>query len=106
MNLDDKIKQAFKLFTGLRSQEEDQKMLEKIQEMCFDELTKFLEENLDETDLNILLDELDKVITNDDRNKILNNYLEKIEDYRVRLDTRMETLLNNILFNSLSGLKK
>ena len=41
-DLDAKIKTKFKLFSGVRSQEEDQKMYDKVMDLCFDEMVAFL----------------------------------------------------------------
>ena len=100
--LDEAIKSKFRLFSGVRSQEEDQKIYDKVNDLCFDEMTSFLSENLNAEDQTKLLTELDSQNTDDDKTKVLQSYLSKIENYRFKLDKRLDYFLNNLLLSSVT----
>ena len=104
--LDAKINEKFRLFRGLRSQEEDQKILDKVMNLCFDEMTAFLGENLNDEDQNSLLVDMDSQSEDEAEIKTLQNYLAKIENYRFRLDKRLDYFLDNLLLNSISKVKQ
>ena len=104
--LDSKIKARFKLFSGVRPTEEDQKIYDKVSDLCFDEMALFLGENLQASEQDQLTAELDKQANDENKTKVLVNYLSKIENYRFKLDHRLDSFLNNLLFSSLSALNK
>ena len=102
IDIDEKIKHKFKLFQGLRSQEDDQKIYDKIYDLCFDEMVGFLFENLSPAKR----DEFSKDIENTGKKtEILLKYLSQIENYRFKLDKRLDYFLNNLLYSSLKNKK-
>jgi hypothetical protein len=111
MDLDKKIKKKFRLFEGIRSEDEDKKIYDKIYELCFDEMVLFLTENLESDELKKFEKELkhlrggrtdssDGGQENEVIALLLNN-LRKIDNYRFRLDKRLDYFLNNLLISSL-----
>jgi len=94
-DLDSKIKSKFKLFSGARSQEEDQKVYDKVMDLCFDEMMSFAGENLSEADQTEMLNKMKESLSDEDKTKVFTEYLSKIEDSNFRLDERIETFLNN-----------
>jgi len=105
IGLDKKIKGKFKLFSGIRPQEEDQKIYDKVLDLCFDEMVAFLGDNLSEKEREDFLGELGKKASDEDKAKVLQASLSKIENYRFKLDHRLDAFLNNLLLSSLSNLK-
>ena len=116
IDLDTKIKKKFRLFEGLRSEEEDQKIFERVYELLFDEVVMFLEEKLEEKDKISLIKELeasalpsgDKQAQQDSGNfknaeAILIKYLSKIENYRFKLDKRLDYFLNNLVYQAIKN---
>ena len=101
VDLDAKIKTRFKLFSGVRSTEEDQKIYDKVYDLCFDEMTTFLGENLKDSDKAQLPEELEKLTNDEDKTKVLTNYLSKIDNYRYKLDQRLDSFLDNLPLSSL-----
>lgn len=102
VDFDTKIKNKFKLFSGARSQEEDQKIFDKVYDLCFDDTVKFLCENLNETDRTQLPEELKKQTSEEDKNKILLNYMSKIDLFQLKLNQRLDSFLDNLSLSSLS----
>ncbi len=100
MDIDEKIKNKFKLFSGLRSEEEDQKIYDKVYELCFDEMVQFLFENLSTAEKDELIGKLEK---KGKETEILLKYLSQIENYRFKLDKRLDYFLNNLLYSSLKN---
>lgn len=103
MNLEEKIKTAFKLFQGVRSQEEDQKLYEKIMEYFFDEISKFMVENLSEEEFKLMLAELEKAGSVDEKSEIANKYMRKIPDYEYKLNMRLDGYINRLLIDDVVG---
>jgi hypothetical protein len=112
-DLDNKITKTFKLFSGLRSTEEDQKIFDRVYELCFEEIVKFLYENLSKDEQTKLIleikrnsekERLSKKQIADINYKTLLNYLVKIENYRFKLDKRLDYFINNLLYSSLNNL--
>lgn len=99
-DFDEKIKNKFKLFQGLRSQEEDQKIYDKVYELCFEEIVRFLFEKLSTAEKDKLIVELEK---KGKETEILLKYLSQIENYRFKLDKRLDYFLNNLLYSSLKN---
>src|SRR3989344_9408335 len=99
MDLDNKIKKKFRLFEGIRSEEEDKKIYDKIYDLCFDEMVLFLTENLESDELKKFEKELKhlrggRTDSSDGGREneviaLLLNYLNKIDNYRFRLDKRL-----------------
>lgn len=132
-NIDVKIIKKFSLFEGKRSLEEDQKIFNKIYSLCFDEMVRFLLENLSEDDLQDLNNELNYVKATSHqefilepsgiqtRNQILVGekhsssttetvvliikYLSKIENSSFRFEKRLDYLINSLLYLSLKKAK-
>jgi hypothetical protein len=100
--LDEKIKSKFKLFTGVRSYEEDQKIYDKVWELCFDELTGFIEDNLNESEQKKMLEEI-KGREEDKAQEVLLTYLSQIDNYRFKLDKRLDYFLTNLLYSAVKN---
>lgn len=105
-DLDKKIKDKFQLFSGVRSQDEDQKIYEEIYNLCFEEILAFLGENRDDAGREAFKQDLAQQKSDEDRNKTLVAALSKIEDYQSKLNQRMDTLLDKLLEASLATVKK
>lgn len=101
--LDEKIKSKFKLFQGLRSQEEDQKIYDKVMDLTFSEMMTYLGENLPEEDRNKFLEEMANAESEDGKNKIMQAYFSKVENVKISLAWRIEKFLNNLLYTSLKA---
>jgi len=104
--LDAKVREKFNLFTGLRPADEDQKMYDKIMGMCFDEMIRFLSENLNEEQENSLVDELSKAGSDEDKQKIMTNYFSKVNNARSKFNIRIDLFLNNLLMKSIKNIQK
>lgn len=98
--LEEKIKEKFKLFQGFRSQEEDQKMYDKLAELCFDELIVYLSEKLKLEDQESLISKMESVQSDDEKRDLLNEYLRKIEGNEEELPQRMNDFLDDMVYNS------
>lgn len=105
VDLDSKIKTRFKLFSGVRPADEDQKIYDKVYNLCFDEMVLFLSEQLQDSEQDQLSEELNKQTTDDAKTKVLVNHLSKIDNYRFKLDHRLDSFLSNLLLSSLSRVK-
>ncbi len=95
LNFDQKIKSKFKLFKGIRPQKEDEKIYQKIYDALFDEIIKFLYENLNQEQKNKLIEKLESANENL-RVKILLGYLKKTGTNLAKLSERLDNLLNSI----------
>lgn len=100
-DLDEKIKKNFRLFTGVRPQEEDKRIYEKVYDLCFDEMIKFLYENLSKEDQNELTKNLESQKDLDKKAEVLSKALLKIEDSGFRLEKRIDYFLNSLLYQTL-----
>jgi len=92
--IENKIKKIFRLFDGERNLKEDKKLYKKLINLCFDEVIAFLEDNLSENEKENLLIELDKK----SGKEVISKYLQKIPDYKFKLDKRLDYFLNNLLY--------
>jgi len=93
-NIDYKIKKTFRLFDGKRNIKEDKKLYQKLIDLCFDEVIAFLEDNLSENAKENLVKELD----NNGGIEVLLKYLQKIPNFKFKLDKRLDYFLNNLLY--------
>ncbi len=103
-DLDNKIKSKFKLFQGVRPEEEDQKIYDKVMDLCFDEITLFVSESLKENEREELKKEMEAKENEEDKANSMLSYITKIEDYKVRLGGRIDYFLDNLLYTSVSSL--
>lgn len=103
--LDSKVREKFKLFTGLRPQEEDQKMYDKIMELCFDEMSRFLSDKLSEEQKNAMFDDLAKSQSDEDKEKVIANYFAKVEKAKSKFNARIDLFLNNLLMKSMKAVQ-
>lgn len=101
--LDEKIKSKFKLFQGLRPQEEDQKIYDKVMDLTFDEMMAYLGENLSEEERNKFLEETAAEESDEGKNKLMQSYFSKVENVKVGLGLRIDHFLNNLLYSSLKA---
>jgi len=99
---DDMIKSKFKLFQGIRSQEEDQKMYNKLNNMCLEEITNFAVTNLDEKNLDSLESELKAATDEHGKAKVLTTYLQKIPDHQNALMAHIGSYLDKVIEASLN----
>ena len=97
------IKKKFKLFKGLRSKEEDRKILEKLMDLCFDEIMLFLSENLSETQKKSLKKELESQTSIDEKINSLTKHLTSTQNFDKRIIGRIDGFLNNLLYSSLQA---
>jgi hypothetical protein len=95
MDIDEKIKTKLKLFQGLRSEEKDKEIFEKVYDLVFEEIVKFLFENLNPKERQKLTEELENQDINNSL-KILLKYLSKIENYYFKLNAKIENLLDSL----------
>ena len=102
-DLDTKIKSKFKLFSGVRSQEEDQKIYDRLVDLAFDEITQYLFENLEENEVEQFTKELENQQNDDNKAKVFEKYLKSTDDYQNLLSIRVDTFLNNLLLKSLNA---
>ena len=100
--LDNKVKSKFKLFSGVRSQEEDQKIYDKVMDLCFDEMMLFISENLSEEGRDNLKKEIEQQKSEEDKFKSLSKYLATIENYQNKLSLRMDAFLDGVLNASIN----
>ena len=114
-DLDNKIKKTFQLFSGVRNPEEDQKIFDRVYELCFEEMVKFIYENISTKKQAKLETELDQISEKagltkneaaDVNYKTIFSYLVEIENYRFKLDKRLDYYINNLLYSSLNNLSK
>ena len=104
--LDQRIKERFQLYKGVRSQKEDDEIYVKIYEACLAEVFLFVEDNLEEFELRALEREL-KLIKKSDPDVIYKTYsgiinrLAQVPDGAYKLDRRLDHFINNMLIKSL-----
>ncbi len=96
ISLDEKIKNKFNLFKPGRDSRLDKIIYQKIYKLCFEELTKFLYENLSETERNQLLHQLKSSTAIDNKIKIIINYIKKKPSRAYLLNKKIDDLLDSI----------
>lgn len=105
LSLDELIKTRSKLFQGVRSVEEDNKLYERVYELCLDEIINFIEENLDEKKVSDLSSQIESMNGKEGADQkiaeIILKAVEEVPDYRFRLYHRLEYFLDKLLVNSL-----
>lgn len=111
LDIDSKIKTAFKLFQGIRDGDEDRKIYDQIYSLCLDETINFLEENLDLSRKNLFIDNLKRLekennVTQQRLIELTFLYLQSIPHYRFRLNERLDAYLNNLLYRSAKERQK
>lgn len=108
-DIDEKIKNKFRLYAGDRSLAEDQKICEKVLDLCFDELISFLQDNLDKEQIDSLNKKLGS-LSNEDLSKdkkddkitqVLFEYAQKIDNFRFKWDKRLDYFLNQLVYSSI-----
>ena len=113
-DIDSLIKGKFQLFTGLRAQEEDQKIYDTLYDACFDGMLAFLEENLDKKELSELtksLEMIDKNVSKDEMQKaeegigVMQKALGTILGGQKRLLAKLEMLLDTMLYTLIKQKK-
>jgi hypothetical protein len=102
-SLDEMIKSKFKLFQGLRSQEEDQLIYDKVLSQAVDEMVSYFMENLNEDDKANFLQELSKDGSDEEKQSLFQNYLSKIENSKLELGMKLNGFLDNLLYASLKA---
>ncbi len=102
--LNAKVKSKFQLFQGVRSQEEDQKIYDKVMDLISDESTKFIIENLTEEDLSKMEGELKSADTEENRLNIMTTYFAKVDNYSFRFNQRVNGFLDNLVTSSIKNL--
>lgn len=100
--LETKIKEKFKLFQGLRSDDEDQKLLDQILDMCFEELISFMAKNLSEAEQKNFLNELEQKSTDDEKVQFIQESLTKVDNYQKKYSGLIENFLDELLYESMS----
>ena len=105
INFEEKIKKKFRLFEGVRSQEEDQKLFDKLAGLCLEEAMIFLAENLGEEGMEKLTSELGQVEGEEEKMKKVAEYMGKVENAGLRLSSRLEVFLDNLLLDTLEKKK-
>lgn len=99
LDLDFLITSKFKLFQGLRPEEIDREIYDKVMQHCISEISLFLEENLDKRQLNTL----DRLADdNQALQKQLRSYIKMISNGQLQLYKQLDTYLNILLYQTLN----
>jgi hypothetical protein len=97
------IKDRFQLFKGLRSEDEDKKILEKVYKICIEEIISFIQENLTDEEIKKFYEaakenNLSKLL------KLLETFfLDSYNSWRLKI--RISKFLDNLLLKSLDNIK-
>jgi biopolymer transport protein ExbD len=102
--LDEMIKSKFKLFQGLRTEEEDKKIYDKIIKLCGEETLNFLVDNLKQEEIDQLSNELSSLNNEDEKIDIIQKYLSNIENHEGKLKNRLTGYLNLLYISSVKNL--
>ena len=100
-----KVKEKFQLFQGVRSQEEDQMIYDKLMVMCFDEMLKFVAVNLKDKERSELKEKLEKGDDDIDKVKLLSTALFSIKNHQEKLTSHLDNYLDNVVEESLKAKK-
>jgi hypothetical protein len=101
-NLNNSIKEKFKLYTGLRDEREDNKILKRVTELSFYEAASFLEENINSISSNIALEQAKKGNYKEAFEELLSN-LKSDKELSFRLTKRLEYFLNNLVYQTINN---
>lgn len=99
--IDRQIKEKFRLFSGLRDEREDRKILERVKLAVSAELMIFLEENLSQDFFREMNKKLTSVREALGAVKIFERYFEHVSDGNRRWETRQKDFLNNLVYDTL-----
>jgi len=107
MNLEDfltkEIKDKFQLFKGLRSEDEDKKILEKVYKICIEEIILFIQENLTDEEIKKFYE----AATENNFSKLLKLletfFLDSYNSWCLKI--RTSKFLDNLLLKSLDNIK-
>lgn len=111
IDIDNLIKNRFKLFVGVRSQKEDEEIYAKVYELCFDEIVQFVEENLKKAELEDLTHKLEELKGSEDDNVnaaglMVTEALKTVPNHRFKLYHRLEYFVDQLLINTLRNKSK
>lgn len=103
-DLDQMIKSRFRIFEGVRSQEEDEKLYDKILNLCLEEILVFLAEHASVEDREKILAKIKEQKDIKSRAKVLLGYLLQIKSVGILLSVRLGYFLDNLYFRSLENI--
>lgn len=98
--LDSQIREKFSLFKGIRSKEEDERIYQRIYDACFEEIIKFLYQNLDDQGKNQILEDLNSKKGLEEKITTIVRNIEKTGQNVIQLNQRLEKLLENVFNES------
>ena len=101
--IDKQIKEKFRLFSGLRGEREDRKILERVKLAVSAELMLFLEENLSQNFFREMNQKLTSVREALEAVKIFGYYFELVPGGNKKWETRQKDFLNNLVYDTLYG---
>lgn len=96
-DIERKIIDAFKLFQGVRSHDEDKRILEKMLEICKQEMILFLSENLNTKQTK----EFEKDAKKEGAEKALAKWIREIPMGRFRLEERLKYTVDTVLTKTI-----
>lgn len=102
-DLHGQIVKKFRLFEGVRSRDEDEKIYDKVSGLLALELGKFVEENLDEKGKVELEKKLTQANLADNAWSALLSSMSNVPDLQSKLQKRIENYLKNLVYDSLYG---
>lgn len=104
-HIDQKIKDLFKLYSGVRPRDKDEHIYEKVMSLVFDEIVEFVSQNLSEDEVkNLLKDGPDKSNSEvEEKLMLLGRYMKKIPDCEFRLTARLDHFINRLHYLSVKG---
>lgn len=95
----------FRLFSNLRTKEEDEKIFNTVLYQCFFETVKFIEENANPDNKMNLENKLSKNDIKSAQN-LIKKYLQSIPNYPSLLEPRLKTLIDKLLGESINNTKE
>lgn len=105
---DEKIKNTFDLFTGKRTQEEDQAIFDKVNALVFDETLAVLEDNMADDALEALDEEIRKLVIKPKNKrtelamKIITEKMKDIPDIEFIIKTHINSYIDQLLLDILN----
>jgi hypothetical protein len=101
-DIDQHIKTRFALFEGKRAEEEDQKIYDKVYNLCLNEMILFIGQNVSKEERSALLQKLNS----EDPKEAFLSSLENVPLAKQRLEARLKYFVDQLLLDSLKKHKK
>ncbi len=103
MDTDTQIKKLFQIGAGVRTKEEDEKLLESVRAHVLDEIVEFIKDSLGGADRRAFLKEIGSFGQGEEKlSELFVKYLDKIPDSKTRLAYRINSFLINLYLSSSS----